>query len=146
MHICEKSIHRSIYQVVEASGDGDSLDDAQIFADGLTKPPSGPETGFQGTALMGGGGGGSARRPSPPLPASASSGGGVGVGARGTIDVEAEIAAATAQSLVVGGGGGDGDGAGAGAGEPLAFLECPACTLNNDPTAERCRVCGAVFP
>lgn len=130
-------------QVVKASGDGDSLDDAQIFADGLSKPPSGPETGFLGTALMGGGGGGSTttttttRRASPPLlPAQQSS---------GTIDVEAEIAAAKAQELLTGGGvvvGADGGGGGELAG---AYLDCSMCTMRNSLTATRCTACNAAL-
>lgn len=126
-------------QVKEASGDGDSLDDAQIFADGLSKPPTGPETGFQGTALMGGGGGGSSsstRRPSPPLPTPSS----------GLIDVEAEIAAAKAQGLLTGGGDADGGGVGGGGGELSdAYLECTKCTVRNSLTASRCKTCATPF-
>ncbi len=113
---------RTIKQVSEA-GDGDSLDDAQIFADGLSKQPSGPETGFQGTALMGGGGG---RRPSPPLPAPSSSGGG------GTIDVEAEIAAAEAAEA-----------AAAASADKGAFVSCRRCTYANTLPATKCLMCDA---
>lgn len=100
------------------AGDGDSLDDGQIFADGLSNQPSGPETGFQGTALMGGGGG---RRPSPPLPApslSVSASGG-----SGTIDVEAEIAAEISAN-------------------EGAIVSCRMCTYNNNLTATKCQMCG----
>lgn len=109
-----------------------------MFVDVLSKPPSGPETGFQGTALMGGGGGGSAssaRRPSPPLPAASS----------GAIDVEAEIAAGMAQGLLVAGGGDGGD-EGGGAGELSgAFVECPRCTTRNSLAATRCTACENAF-
>lgn len=100
--------------------------------DGLTKPPSGPETGFQGTALMGGGGSSGNRRPSPPALLS-----GVGGGGGVTVDVEAEIAAAEAASLAVDGWEENGDLEEASEG----FMACSKCTLRNKLTAERCRTC-----
>ncbi|CAN0412002.1 unnamed protein product [Ectocarpus fasciculatus] len=122
-------------KVTEPSGDVDE-DDGQIFLDGLTKPPSGPETGFQGTALMGGGGGGGSssgtRRPSPPAFLS-------GIGAGGvTVDVEAEIAAAEAASLAVDVWEENGDLDGAAS---EGFMACSKCTLRNKLTAERCIAC-----
>ncbi|CAM9517657.1 unnamed protein product [Ectocarpus sp. 12 AP-2014] len=121
-------------KVTEPSGDVDE-DDGQIFLDGLTKPPSGPETGFQGTALMGGGAGGGSssgtRRPSPPAFLSGVGGGGA------TVDVEAEIAAAEAASLAVDDWEENGDLEGATEG----FMACSKCTLRNKLTAERCRTC-----
>ncbi|CAM9547785.1 unnamed protein product [Ectocarpus sp. 4 AP-2014] len=122
-------------KVTEPCGDVDE-DDGQIFLDGLTKTPSGPETGFQGTALMGGGGGGGSsssgtRRPSPPAFLSGVGGGGA------TVDVEAEIAAAEAASLAVD----DWEESGAIEGASEGFMACSKCTLRNKLTAERCLTC-----
>lgn len=125
-------------QVAEASGDSDCLDEAQIFADGLTKQPSGPERGFQGTALMRGVSSTSStsRRPSPPpAPTIGGSGGG------GTVDVEAELAAAAA--LEAGAGTGTGD-----IGELSdPILVCKLCTFHNKITAIHCGTCkGDLYP
>lgn len=128
------------FQVAESSGDSDCLDEAQIFADGLTKQPSGPERGFQGTALMRGGSSSSAttsRRPSPP-PAPALGSGGGSSGGR-TVDVEAELAAAAALEERAGAGGI------AELSDPI--LVCKLCTFHNKITAIHCGTCkGDLYP
>lgn len=118
--------------MAEASSDGDCLDEAQIFADGLTKQPSGLETGFQGTALMRGGSSTSTstRRPSPPPVPTLGNGGGSG-GGGGTVDVEAELAAAAALGV----------GAENGAELSDPILVCKQCTFHNKITAIHCGTC-----